>query len=182
MKTTADASPLRPGSVMFLLACASLGLNVFLVARFFQPHPGHRSQPAPANAGPGKDQRLGLPVTATADATTVARGVTAAPPFLWNQIESADYRQYVANLRAVGCPEQIIRDIVVADLNQAFAARFAAIWIPEVREYWQKSQGGQPNLQQEKQLLALDREKAELLRELLRVHLDARVSALDTEN
>src|SRR5437899_3128213 len=36
---------------------------------------------------------------------------TPAPPFDWRQVESEDYRQYVANLRALGCPEQTVRDI-----------------------------------------------------------------------
>src|SRR5437868_6638046 len=31
--------------------------------------------------------------------------------FHWSQIESSDYRAYIANLRAIGCPEPTIRDI-----------------------------------------------------------------------
>ena len=30
----------------------------------------------------------------------------------WSQVEPSDYRQYIANLRAIGCPEQTIRDLV----------------------------------------------------------------------
>jgi hypothetical protein len=93
------------------------------------------------------------------------------PPFLWSQIESADYRQYIANLRAVGCPEQDIRDIIVADVNQAFVPRFTAIWKSEVREYWRKSKREEPNPEQEKQLMALSKDKAAVLRELLGVPL-----------
>lgn len=36
--------------------------------------------------------------------------------FRWSQIESSDYRTYVANLRAIGCPEQTIHDIITADV------------------------------------------------------------------
>jgi len=43
--------------------------------------------------------------------------------FDWRQIESDDYRTYIHNLRSVGCPEQTIRDIVSADVVNAFAAR-----------------------------------------------------------
>lgn len=42
-----------------------------------------------------------------------------APPlqFSWRQIESTDYRTYVANLRAIDCPEQTIADIIRADVH-----------------------------------------------------------------
>jgi hypothetical protein len=32
-------------------------------------------------------------------------------------LESTDYRTYVRNLRAIGCPEQTIRDIITADVD-----------------------------------------------------------------
>jgi hypothetical protein len=44
-------------------------------------------------------------------------------PFHWSQIESGDYRIYVANLRAIGCPEQTIRDIIMADVDSLYADR-----------------------------------------------------------
>ncbi len=45
--------------------------------------------------------------------------------FSWQQIESADYPTYITNLRQVGCPEQTIRDIIIADVNALFARRRA---------------------------------------------------------
>lgn len=41
-------------------------------------------------------------------------------PFRWSQLESTDYRQYIANLRGIGCPEQTIRDIVTADVASLY--------------------------------------------------------------
>jgi len=38
----------------------------------------------------------------------------------WRLIASADYRQYIANLRAVNCPEWLIRDIIVADIDDLY--------------------------------------------------------------
>ena len=52
-----------------------------------------------------------------------SRAATPAPKFSWSQIESEDYHQYIANLRAIGCPEQTIRDIIIADVNKLYAAR-----------------------------------------------------------
>ncbi|MDE3068356.1 MAG: hypothetical protein KGJ60_12500 [Verrucomicrobiota bacterium] len=47
---------------------------------------------------------------------------TAMNPFRWRQLESTkDYRVYVANLRAAGCPEPTIEDIVRGDVERAFA-------------------------------------------------------------
>lgn len=54
---------------------------------------------------------------------------TAAPlaprenpaPFRWNQLVSSnDYRAFVANLRAAGCPERTVEDIVRGDAERAF--------------------------------------------------------------
>lgn len=48
-----------------------------------------------------------------------------APEWSWSSVESEDYRKYVANLRSIGCPEQTIRDIILADLNKLYAAKEA---------------------------------------------------------
>lgn len=42
------------------------------------------------------------------------------PPFAWNQVEAADYPTYISNLRAIHCPEQTIRDIIVADVESLY--------------------------------------------------------------
>jgi hypothetical protein len=49
------------------------------------------------------------------------------PNFDWRLVESEDYQTYVKNLRAIGCPEQTVRDIVTADVRQAFAAKRAEV-------------------------------------------------------
>src|SRR5690242_8782620 len=43
--------------------------------------------------------------------------------FSWREVESPDYPTYIANLRDIGCPEQTIRDIIIADINNLFAKR-----------------------------------------------------------
>src|SRR6516165_11399960 len=45
--------------------------------------------------------------------------------FMWSELESPDYVTYIANLRDIGCPEQTIRDIIIADVNGLFAKRRA---------------------------------------------------------
>jgi hypothetical protein len=43
--------------------------------------------------------------------------------FNWQQVESADYVEYIANLRKIGCPKKTMRDIIVADVNELFARK-----------------------------------------------------------
>ncbi len=51
-----------------------------------------------------------------------ADGTDFLKTFHWSQLESTnDYRIYVANLRAIGCPEATLQDIVHGDASRAFA-------------------------------------------------------------
>jgi len=43
--------------------------------------------------------------------------------FNWREVESQDYRAYIANLRRISCPEQTIRDIIKADVGELYASR-----------------------------------------------------------
>jgi len=65
------------------------------------------------------DKLLAQPV---ATAPSPATPGMESKPFHWNQLESTkDYRLYVANLRAIGCPEPTIEDIVRGDADRAFS-------------------------------------------------------------
>src|SRR5687767_3763335 len=41
----------------------------------------------------------------------------------WCMVESEDYVSYIANLRAIGCTEETIRDLIIADVNKLFEDR-----------------------------------------------------------
>ena len=56
--------------------------------------------------------------------------------FAWREIESADYPTYVANLRDIGCPEQTIRDIIIADVNLLYSRRRAMELITAEQQWW----------------------------------------------
>src|SRR5881296_1602048 len=88
----------------------------------------------------------------------------------WRQVESADYRTYVKNLRDIGCPETTIRDIVSADLQNTFAARRAEIMAARYRDfkYWQTGPEEAAARQElERQRRALDTEVGSALSELV---------------
>lgn len=69
------------------------------------------------------------------------RGTAAASEiietFHWSQLESSHYHHYVANLRAIGCPEQTVRDIITADVNSLFAPRVRALVDEPSGRFWQ---------------------------------------------
>jgi hypothetical protein len=69
------------------------------------------------------------PVAARTEAASVPQvSETVTPtaevkPIRWSQIEAADYPTYIANLRAIGCPEHTIRDIITADVDSQYVAQ-----------------------------------------------------------
>lgn len=93
------------------------------------------------------------------------------PRFTWRAIESADYRRYVENLRAIQCPEKTIQDIIVADVNDLYAARWRELLQKQSAEfrYWQTGDTlpGFPDEALQRAAAELDGERRTLLRELL---------------
>jgi RNA polymerase sigma factor (sigma-70 family) len=113
------------------------------------------------------------PVSEAKATASAANASQARFGFHWSQVESADYRQYIANLRAIGCPEQTIRDLIIADLNQLFASRMQAIWTPPARLYWKKPRDAKASPDQLKQLAALEQEKGRITKELLGISINS---------
>jgi LysM repeat protein len=87
--------------------------------------------------------------------------------FLWSELESEDYVTYIANLRAISCPEQTIRDIIIADINALYARRRATeIQTPE-QQWWRATPDPVVLRSAREKLLALDAERRALLTRLL---------------
>ena len=91
----------------------------------------------------------------------------------WRMVESEDYRQYIENLRAIGCPEETIRDIITADVNKLFEARRKEMRAASTNkfEFWKAGNmfNGMMDEEKIKQKQALAKEKRELLKTLLGV-------------
>ncbi len=87
--------------------------------------------------------------------------------FTWAQIESDDYRQYIANLRAVGCPERLIRDLIVRDVGELYERREAALPPTDLPPWAGRDRQIQANRQRELQRTSLEEEKRAVLQELL---------------
>src|SRR5688572_2161136 len=78
------------------------------------------SSPAETAEQPAPVRERRIPVKAPIASSTTEK-------FDWSQLESTDFKTYMANLRAITCPEETIRDLIVADVNKLFAPRFAAL-------------------------------------------------------
>jgi len=137
----------------------SLGLNVAAVAvLLYVPRVVTDRNDAPAAiptalADPGRLYKTNI--------------VVRRQNFTWDEIESADYAIYIAKLRAIGCPEATIRDIIVADVNQLFARRRATEVVTAEQQWWRSEPD--PNVTQtaSEKLKALENERRTLLTTLL---------------
>ncbi len=107
-----------------VIALVSLGVNIALAAVWLSIAPrraAHRSATALAESS-----------TNQARTNIVVRRLL----FSWRQVESPDYPTYIANLREIGCPEQTIRDIIIADVNALFARRRATELVTPEQQWW----------------------------------------------
>lgn len=57
-------------------------------------------------------------------------------PFHWSQIASTNYLDYRDRLRAIGCPEPTLRDILRAEINAEYQARRQPLVTEFQQQYW----------------------------------------------
>ena len=93
---------------------------------------------------------------------------TNTAPFHWRALESADYAVYAANLRAVGCPEHTLRDILLPDIEKLFDERAKTIEDSPDDTFWETAdQRDARQRQRDAKLRALELEKRALVQRLL---------------
>ncbi len=139
-----------------LALTVSAGLNVALAAFLFFSH-RHGHVPPPAAAGP---ETGGV----TNGRTQV---ILRRQFFIWQQLESPDYPTFIANLRAIACPEQTIRDIIVADVNQLYAKKRMMEVVTPDQQWWRSTPDTNILRAAGVKLLALEQERRDLLTTLL---------------
>jgi hypothetical protein len=154
----------------------SLVANLALAGGFFWAMKRQSAAPeAPeavaVTAPDKKTEPAAPPVAETPVAVSPASPEKNSQAFDWRQVESEDYKKYIANLRSIGCPEETIRDIIVADVNKLFESRRKQLASGGKKfEYWKANSpfGGMfsdADLLEKQQ--ALGKEKRALLTELL---------------
>lgn len=117
------------------------------------------------------------PRTPEARAVRVENVTTNA--FSWANVESADYRDYIAKLRAIGCPEETVRDIIIADVSKLYAGRVASLY-PSGKDFkfWAVDDNKKRNEERERaqKRRELEREKSALIKELIGVDLETEMA------
>lgn len=152
-------------------AAVLAGTGVYLI----RSRPAFPGATFGTNSGPGNNRR-----TAEFAASTAPASATAAVPaaaWEWSSVESEDYRKYVANLRAIECPEYTIRDIIIADLNKLFTPKEAPFKDPPAEVTPPTSTKSSAKAadaaarraayERRKQLREVEKEKAAVVKELL---------------
>lgn len=116
----------------YVVQCGLIGvLAVWADRTLFRAHPPLAAPPPPA--------------------LTPAPFPEAAPShvaadFHWSRIESSSYPRFISNLRQIGCPEQTIRDIVIADLSQLYSTEWKRGLMAAKTNYWEAHFGCDPVL------------------------------------
>ena len=111
----------------------SVALNVALLAAgalWWRAHNAPATPPAQTPPPFTRSVRSGPDVATTNDpGTRVAE-------FHWRQLLAEDFKVYRDNLRAIGCPEATVRDIMLAEINDRFALRRRAILDQLEARFW----------------------------------------------
>jgi len=170
-----------------------LGLNVALAAAFLTYlYISNNGQPKVVTADFSRatnvTRRVALPVTNAALATNVAsvRTVASNAPtamaqstnvaltpvftqkkFGWKDVESPEYVKYMNSLRAVGCPEEKVRNIILGDINDLFQQKKLQIALQHDQQWWKaQTEYLMANVMQERGH-ALEEERQGLIEKLL---------------
>lgn len=87
----------------------------------------------------------------------------------WRSVESADYKEYVRNLRAIGCPEETIFDIIVADVNTLYAMKARLVVPAREWRFWEPGDlvPSREDIQSQKLRRELENEKRDLIAAIL---------------
>ncbi len=161
------------------LIIASLGLNAMLVAGVV--HKRIAKVPAAESTGPGTivvvekgPAKAGVTLTETKTVVVEVPG----EEFSWRRVEAADYHAYVRNLRAIGCPEETVQDIIYSDVSKLYAEKYRALnrqyryGSTAAVDYWSTEDTYRYSAERNRRYRELTEEKKALLIELLGVDLE----------
>jgi hypothetical protein len=100
--------------------------------------------------------------------TPTAKPMFTSKKYNWQDVETDQYRSYIESLRAVGCPDDKIRTIVLADVNELFDKKRVREAVQHDMQWWRAEAQNLAviNVLQERGR-ALEEEKTALVAKLL---------------
>ena len=98
--------------------------------------------------------------------------------FTWDQVESTNYVVFIRNLRAVGCPDQTIRDIIMSEVNRLYGHRRLSEVVYPNFQWWRSEPDPAVVQAATAKLEALDNERRRVLTSLLGPGWDAQSNEL----
>ncbi|MEJ0090367.1 MAG: hypothetical protein WDM80_11570 [Limisphaerales bacterium] len=102
----------------------SLVANIMLAAAWFRTtHASPKPVEEAAVIEPVMETAASPPVAVSEDG---AIGLTSQAR--WSDLQTEDFREFVRRLHAIGCPEETIKDLVLAKLNRNFSVKQRALW------------------------------------------------------
>jgi hypothetical protein len=154
---------------------ASIGVNVVLGVAWTVLAPGKNVAP-PEEVAVKRDVAARKAKAAARKLEMPAEIVDNTDKFKfdWAQVESEDFKKYIANLRTIGCPELTIQDIILAELDYIFEPKLNALkglnapW-PE-RKFWREGDVAPARKRAEnadQEIKRLEDERRALVKELL---------------
>lgn len=155
-----------------LLSLLNLGVVAGVLVYVFRSSPPGSPDVGLTGPAPAPSAASAAPVAAP----VVKKVVVVTNAFHWAQLESEDYKTYVARLRSIGCPDQTVRDIIIADLDKLLAPEMAAAQgRRKDLKYWQPEEEEMLNDFDPREVfrkqLEIDRRKREIIRELVSADL-----------
>jgi hypothetical protein len=156
--------------LLLLAGINAVLLGVLLLTAFGRAQQGHALD---RETEPGARSLSGAPEVdrAAADGGPRPRDERERSSVLpFHQMYSPDVRQFAANLRAAGCPEETVRDIIVAEVNKRYRAQEEALR-PQPADHvpagWSPATSERRLVERRRQAGLLAARKAAMLREAL---------------
>jgi len=159
-----------------LLVLNLIAISAYLVVVTNDPQPASKGSPSAQET----------PVVTNVVVVTNQVAAASDGSFHWSMLESEDYSTYIQNLRDIGCPEQTIRDIIIADLDLLWAPRLrSAVPRQGPWRYWESAEAERRNDYDarawERLQRAIRREKRDVVRALVQVDLTGERARLQGE-
>jgi hypothetical protein len=137
----------EPMKLKLLTSASILGNLLLLMLLWSGRHRGERSALPSAGETPDSVPVVVAPKVDPAPAPSPSGpALPVWPPFRWEEVVSADYTNYVANLRRIGCPETTVADIIKGATWTDLMRRIYDGAVPQHDLIYQVLSGGEEGL------------------------------------